>query len=256
MKPIIRTSTLLLLSAMMTDALATCPSTGQVMGVATTLGNTTVTFKALTTPGQTVTVSGLTLTAPNPVGNYHSAVQIASAFASHLNGVQPGSPFGSTALSGWKSGTASNDKVTFVSVSPNKAALVVSSSATTTVPNITSVGAPVNNGVALSTLLVGNTVCVGSTGNWQAQEWHQGSSGLANNLIDFKHGAGSVNDPTAPVGSWAIDSTNNTVSYTYHGSTTPYVDTVYDNGNSTYTFCDASGNTTIASAIKPGQQGC
>jgi len=239
----------------MTTALAVCPAIGQVMGVATTPGNTSVTFKALTAPGQTVTVSGLTLTAPNPLGNYNSAAQVAKAFASRLNGVQPGSPFGSTALSGWQSTTASNDKITFVSVRPNSTPLNVSSSATGTTPSITTVAAPLNNGVALSTLLAGNTVCVGSTGNWQAQEYHKTPSGAADNLIDFHHGSSSTTDPIAPVGSWSINSINNTVSYTYHGGSN-YTNTVYDNGNGSYTFCDANGNTTIVNAIKAGQVGC
>jgi hypothetical protein len=109
---------------------------------------------------------------------------------------------------------------------------------------------------ALTALLQGNTVCVGNASPWQAQEYHQTPSGGTNNLIDFKHGNLSVNDPTAPVGSWAIDSANNTVSYTYHGSSIPYVDTVYKNTDGSYTFCDQSGNTTNASVVLPGQVGC
>ena len=117
-------------------------------------------------------------------------------------------------------------------------------------------------GIALRNLLENHTVCVGSASPWQAQEYHQTPSGGTNNLIDFKHGANSVNDPTAhdptaPVGSWAIS--GNVVSYTYHNSGgTVYHDEVYNNGDTptTYTFCDQSGNTTNASVVLPGQVVC
>ena len=117
-------------------------------------------------------------------------------------------------------------------------------------------------GNALKTLLENHTVCVGSASPWQAQEYHQTPSGAADNLIDFKHGANSVNDPTAhdptaPVGSWAIS--GNVVSYTYHNSGgTVYNDEVYNNGDTptTYTFCDQNDNLTTSSKIISGQVGC
>jgi len=45
----------------------------------------------------------------------------------------------------------------------------------------------------LTALLKGNTVCVGGGGSWNAQEFHDGTSGTANNLIDWHHGP---RDPT------------------------------------------------------------
>ena len=251
MKTIILTSTLLLLSTTMTTALAVCPAIGQVMGLTTTPGKTTVRFKGLTSPGQTVTVSGLTLTALNKL----DASQIARAFSGQQNGVQPGPPFGTSSLSGWQSTSVSSDKVTFNPASPNTTPLEVSSNTAGLAPSIITVATPLNNGVALNILLSGNTVCVGSTGNWQAQEYHKTPSGATDNLIDFHHGNTSTTDPIAPVGSWSINSINNTVSYTYHGGSS-YTNTVYDNGNGSYTFCDTNGNTTIVSAIKAGQVGC
>ncbi|RIZ66990.1 MAG: hypothetical protein D0531_01595 [Methylococcales bacterium] len=257
MKTIILTSTLLLLSTTMTTALAVCPAIGQVMGVATTQGNTTVRFKGLTSPGQTVTVSGLTLTALKKL----DASQIATAFSSQQNGVQPtlisnlDYTFGTTTLSGWKAALAAGINLTFNPASPNTTPLEVSSNTAGLAPSITTVATPLNNGVALNILLSGNTVCVGSTGNWQAQEYHKTPSGATDNLIDFHHGNTSTTDPIAPVGSWSINSINNTVSYTYHGGSS-YTNTVYDNGNGSYTFCDTNGNTTIVSAIKAGQVGC
>ena len=109
-------------------------------------------------------------------------------------------------------------------------------------------------GIALKNLLESHTVCVGNSSPWQAQEYHKTPSGAADNLIDFKHGASSPNDPTAPVGSWTIS--GNIVSYTYHDSGTVYNDQVYDNHDSTYTFCDQNDNLTTASKIISGQVGC
>ena len=108
---------------------------------------------------------------------------------------------------------------------------------------------------ALITLLQGNTVCVGTIGNWQAQEYHKSPSGTVDNLIDYHQGT-NTSDPTAPIGSWSISISNNTVSYTYHEGSN-YTDTVYNNGDGTYSFCDQFSNTaTKAIAIKIGQVAC
>jgi len=253
MKPIIFITSLLLLNTMINVAqAAACPTTGQVMAVATTITNTAVRFKGLAA-NQWVSVGGLTLTAPNP-GLYNQPNKVAAEFANHLNGVHPNNNFGTTALSGWNSGAASGPRVTFTPVdNTNQNTPAISSSSPEIMPTVSTSIQILGNGITLSTLLVGNTVCVGSAGLWQAQEYHKAPSGAQNNLIDYHHGNGSTTDPTAPVGSWSI--TGNTVNYTYHGSST-YTDTVYDNGNGTYTFCDSNGNTTIASAIKAGPVGC
>ena len=256
MKPIILITSLLLLNTMMNVAqAAACPTTGQVMAVVTTVTNIGVIFKPLTAADQWVSVGGLTLTAPDST-LYDSAVKVADAFANHLNGVNPNNDFGATALSGWNSGVSQNIKVTFTSVNnASPSSLAVSGSSQDFTPTIQTSSQIVGNGITLSTLLPNNTVCVGSAGNWQGQEYHKTPSGAADNLIDYHHGNTSTTDPIAPVGSWSINSSNNTVNYTYHGGLT-YTDTVYDNGNGTYTFCDTNGNTTTAIAIKPGQVGC
>ncbi len=252
MKPIIFISSLLMLNTLMADALAVCPTTGQVMANATMSGNTVVTFGAIANK-EAATVSGLTLTA-NGSGSYKSGSDVATAFAEKLIGSGGGrnnSDFGATAISGWGTTNAlvSGATITFVSLSPNMIPLVVSGTGSNP-PTITIQGAPPT--VALKTLLEGSTVCVGVANNWQGQEYHQGPSGGMNNLIDYKHGPSSKNDPTAPVGTWAIS--GNTVNYSYHDGLN-YTNTVYDNGNGTYTFCDTNGNTTTAS-IKLGQVGC
>jgi hypothetical protein len=104
----------------------------------------------------------------------------------------------------------------------------------------------------LTTLLAGNTVCVGSANNWQAQEFHQGVE--RGDLIDWKQGdkSKSVVDPTAKVGSWNVSGAK--VNYTY-GDTT-YNDSVYDIGGGSYSFCDQNSNETIALKIMPGQVAC
>ena len=256
MKPIILITSLLLLNTMMNVAqAAACPTTGQVMAVVTTVTNIGVIFKPLTAADQWVSADGLTLTAPNST-LYDTNIKVAEAFANHLNGVQPNNNFGATALSGWNSGVLQGSKVTFTSVdNASPSSLVVSASSKDITPTIATSSQIIGNGITLSTLLQNNTVCVGSAGNWQGQEYHKTPSGALDNLIDYHQGKTSTTDPIAAVGSWSINSSNNTVNYTYHGGLT-YTDTVYDNGNGTYTFCDTNGNTTTASAIKLGQVGC
>jgi hypothetical protein len=108
---------------------------------------------------------------------------------------------------------------------------------------------------ALITLLQGNTVCAGNIGNWQAQEYHKAPSDTMDNLIDYHQGT-NTSDPTSPIGSWSISIPNNTVNYTYHEGSN-YTNTLYNNGDGTYTFCDQFSNTaTKAIAIKIGQVAC
>jgi hypothetical protein len=255
MKPIIFITSLLLLNTMMSVVqAAACPTTGQVMAAATTVTTFAVTFKPLTAANQWVRVGGLTLTAPNP-GLYNSAKKVADAFANHLNGVNPKNDFGASALSDWNSGVSQGPIVTFISVdNASPSSLVVSASSEDITPTITSSSQLLGDGITLSTLLQNNTVCVGSAGLWQGQEYHKTPSGAMDNLIDYHHGKTSTTDPIAPVGSWSIS--DDTVNYTYHGGSTPYKETVYNNGDGTYTFCDQNGIATMASSIKPGQVGC
>lgn len=104
----------------------------------------------------------------------------------------------------------------------------------------------------LTTLLAGNTVCVGSANNWQGQEFHKSGG----DLIDWKQGTSSVVEPAAKVGSWNVSGADelSKVNYTYGGAT--YNDSVYDIGGGSYSFCDQNSNVTIALKIMPKQVSC
>ena len=104
----------------------------------------------------------------------------------------------------------------------------------------------------LTTLLAGNTVCVGSANNWQGQEFHKSGG----DLIDWKQGTSSVVEPAAKVGSWNVSGADelSKVNYTYGGAT--YNDSVYDIGGGSYSFCDQNSNVTTALKIMPGQVAC
>ena len=112
----------------------------------------------------------------------------------------------------------------------------------------------------LPTFLPDKTVCDGSPGNWKGQEWHSKSSGLAKNLIDYKHGPSSTNDPTAPVGEWSIS--GDTVTYGYYketnspgAGTVPYSYKVWNKGDGTYDFCNGGALVTNVT-IQTGQGAC
>jgi hypothetical protein len=93
--------------------------------------------------------------------------------------------------------------------------------------------------------LSGKKVCVGSAGNWEAQEEHQASG----QLWDYKRGDGHPVDPRQQVGTWSTSGTGGnariTHSYTGGPSYSWNVCRVAGTSNSTATrvgFC-ASGNT-------------
>lgn len=118
----------------------------------------------------------------------------------------------------------------------------------------------------LSDLLVGKTVCVPNGSGWDAQEYHQSPSGAADNLIDWHSGPRDPSkgkkelpntDPTDPVGKWKINGNgteNATITYDY-GDSAVYVNTVHNNGDGTYSFCNNEGTETIAT-IQSGQGAC
>lgn len=82
--------------------------------------------------------------------------------------------------------------------------------------------------VISATSVINHTVCVPLTGGgWEGQEYHSGSTGTPNNLIDYKEG-GSKSEP---VGTWSND--NDIFTYNYGGSVN--YDTV---------FCKRADNTT------------
>jgi hypothetical protein len=109
----------------------------------------------------------------------------------------------------------------------------------------------------LAGLLQNNTVCDGSSGNWKGQEWHSGSAG---ELIDYKHGASSTNDPTAKIGEWSAS--GNVVNYGYYNDTNnpaagsaTYSYTVWQKSDGTYDFCNGGALVTNVT-IQTGQGAC
>lgn len=238
---------LVLLADLSGEAFAACSGT-QVTDSAGTKETAVITFAGGNPVS--VTVAGLTWA---PSGN-KTATGVAAAFANLANGATTGggSPANaySGALSGWSSGAASGSQVTFtrtiVGNVPN-----ISAAGTPTAPAVTTTDGTA--AVTLSDLLSGNTVCVGSSGNWLAQEYHSGAA--AGPLIDWKRGAGHPVDPTKQVGSWSISGTGaaTVVNYTY-GSTT-YSNAVWNHGDGTYSFCNNQGVETVG-RIKTGQGAC
>jgi hypothetical protein len=98
---------------------------------------------------------------------------------------------------------------------------------------------------ALTTLLQNRTVCVPAvtvpTMTWQ--EFHSGTSGVNNNLIDFKRGPGHAVDPSEPVGTWTISGNSGgqqaVVNHNY-GAGGSFTYQVFDNGNTTFSFCNGA----------------
>jgi hypothetical protein len=258
-------SSLLLLNTLVTEVqAAACPTTGQVTDVAGTFETAAVTF-ALLNNNDTVTVAGLKLTAKNST-TYNSPAKVATAFANRANGFTGGGSTNFTGmLTGWNSGAPSGspaNKVTFTATSTGNVTNISKSNtsaseggAAPSVSTTSGTGLAGGTTITLSTLLTGNTVCVsGSAGNWEAQEFHKSGGSLS----DWKHGASSVTDPTAVIGNWSIAGagTNTTVSYNYTvGGNSSYLYTVFDNGNSNYSFC-RGGNVIVTGTIKSGQVGC
>ena len=114
----------------------------------------------------------------------------------------------------------------------------------------------------ITSLVSGKTVCATQGGDkWQ--EYHSGSSGANNNLIDWKKGTSDPIDPTTPVGSWSTTTNGNNSSVIYnYGSGGIYVYKVYaisptvapNAGN--YTYCGISSAPTLNVTIQAGQGPC
>lgn len=118
----------------------------------------------------------------------------------------------------------------------------------------------------LAGLLTDKTVCVGSSGNWDAQEYHESGT----KLIDYKHGpqvsktgqtgVGPWNDWTDQVGNWSLtnDGTSTAVvNYDYNrDGTTDFSFEVYQEaGGANYYFCNATTTVPINS-IKSSLVSC
>lgn len=232
------------------QAMAACSGT-QIVNTTGITETAAITFGTPPNNNQTVTVAGAAITATQ--GNV-TAAQVAAAFANLAAGSLPnagGNYSRSGTLTGWtSSGVTGTSTVTFTSTTPNSNVTNIATSTTGVVATLTAStanGSSANN--ALTTLLTGNTVCVGSSPTWAAQEYHQ--SGGA--LIDYKRGPGHPVDPTGQVGTWSVTGTGTAtkVNYTY-GSTT-YANSVWSNGGNSYSFCNPSE--TIGT-VKTGQGAC
>lgn len=111
-------------------------------------------------------------------------------------------------------------------------------------------GAPLT-GSAISSLLTANTVCVGTAGNWEAQELHVSGG----SLVDYKRGPAHPVDPSEVVGRWSVDAAAGTVSHNY-GTGGTYTYKISANGGTSYSFCSIAGAPEILSNIKTGGGGC
>jgi hypothetical protein len=254
MKHIIFTSALVFASAMTGEAMAVCSGT-QLTGDNGTRETAVVTFTALTA-GQSVTIAGLTYTLKSTTTS-RNANQVSNAF----NGLNDGDTSGPSAqavfgnytgtFTGWRStpGGAANTK-TFTSVTFGNVTNIA------TVPALAVATTDGTGAPSLGNLLRNSTVCVGTPGNWEAQEFHKPGG----DLIDWKKGATDPVDPTASVGTWDIIKTNTPnpldarINYKY-GSTT-YTNTVWLHPDGTYSFCNQVGNETIPAKIINGQASC
>ena len=252
-KHIIFTSSLIIASALAGEARASCS------GIQLTdTGSTSVTesasiiFKNLTR-GKAVTIAGLTYTAL-PTGTV-SATQVSNAFKGLTSGATtgPGTSLGtySGTLTGWNADSTSSATRAFTSIGTGNVTDI------TTFTNGSTLGVNITQGssstaTSLGSLLIGNTVCVGTTGHWEAQEFHKSDG----NLIDWKKGASDPVDPTKSVGSWSITGTGTSARVNYTYDSTTYSNIVWDHGNSTYSFCNQNGNETMPSYIKTGQGAC
>jgi len=198
--------------------------------------------------GSNATVAGLTATW---TGN-RTASAVAVKFANISNGGTGANGGGFTftgSLTGWSSGAATGAQVTFTSATPNVNVADITVGGATP-PSVSTTQGQAPN-LALTNLLTGNTVCAAAGAGWRHQEFHQ----VGGNLIDWKKGASHPVDPTKSVGSWSITGTGaaTRVNYTY-GSTT-YINTVWDHGGGSYSFCNTLG-TEVLSTIKLGQGAC
>lgn len=102
-------------------------------------------------------------------------------------------------------------------------------------------------GSQITAALSGKTVCVGTSGNWQAQEYHN-SNGT---ITEYARGPGDLVDGSKDIGGWSV--ANNQITYSYTGGS-PYTFTVYQSG-SNFSFCN--GATEAASAtVKATSSGC
>ena len=236
------------------EVMAACPGTKQIQTAGTAVSEVnSVNFTGFNLPERkSVTIGRLRFSSTRAL----TPTQVAAAFANLKDGADSGAGTGgnySGRLSGWSSGGVDGSlNILFTSSNTGDVSRIDVSASGSATPKVTEVIKGSTSTVTLSSLLTGNTVCVGSSGNWEAQEFHK-SSGT---LTDWKKGANDPVDKTSDVGTWSISGsgTGSVVSYSYTGSG-PTAYTVYDNGNGSYSFCNGSTET-VASKIVAGQVGC
>lgn len=234
-------------------ALAVCTSPAvQLPGTGSGTSSTaTVTFSNFNAGnGKVVTIGGLTLNCSS--NNNTSSASVAAFFANLSNNSAGGTPpNGCTkggSLSGWTSGTASGNSVTFTSASVGAFTLSVSPGSGNA--SITASTTGVSGSIAST--FGGKTVCVGSGGNWNNQEFHSGSGGGP--IIDWKKGPSDPADPTKTIGAWSIS--GNTIIYNYNGPTFTY--SIWKQTNGSYDFCNGSATmvNVPAAQVLTGQVAC
>jgi hypothetical protein len=288
MKPIIFSMTLILASAMAGEALAVCPASGQIMNISAKEAVPAVAaVKAVSaiepvTEKYAVNFSGVDKKCSITVGDKTFLAKKGSGDEKkdaddEKNGADVTSYFLKNMPTGWRV-TKNKSSTIFTSDKPDmnvpdltyktssvekngcQEKLKITMQKTEGVSKVDAIKA--TKGIAavaavaadpkLTTLLAGNTVCVGSANNWQGQEFHKSGG----DLIDWKQGTSSVVEPAAKVGSWNVSGADelSKVNYTYGGAT--YNDSVYDIGGGSYSFCDQNSNVTTALKIMPGQVAC
>ncbi len=115
----------------------------------------------------------------------------------------------------------------------------------------------INSAPVIVALLAGKTVCVPAVTipdmTWQ--ELHQGATAAGGALVDYKRGPGHAIDPSEPVGTWSVDTSNGgnqpRVIHNY-GTGGTYTYSVHNNGNNTYSFCSAQPEVIAAIRVGPG----
>jgi len=110
---------------------------------------------------------------------------------------------------------------------------------------------PQVTGVALTTLIAGNTVCA-TRGGEQWQEQHRGGP-LAGALYDYKKGPSDPVDPTKQVGNWSIAVDN--VTYAYTGGPS-YTYSVHGPIGGPYSFCSGGAEVVGGATFKTGNSSC
>ncbi len=237
------------------EVMAACPGTKQIQTAVTAVSEVnSVNFTGFSLPDRSsVTIGRLRFSSKRAL----TPTDVAAAFANLKDGASSGAGkvngTYSGKLTGWSSGDVDGSlNILFTSSKTGDVSTIDVSASGSGTPKVTETVKGSTSTVTLSSLLTGNTVCVGSSGNWAAQEFHK-SSGT---LTDWKKGANDPVDKTSDVGTWSISGsgTGSVVSYSYTGSG-PTAYSVYDNGNGTYSFCNGSTET-VASKIVAGQVGC